>query len=175
MIFFLPFPHLLPLPYFFDFCTIYLFVFTCFDFLNFCFSFPALDPPSAGPSKISLGLPGFHTTLQTCTFEGPGLQKHHQNSTRRPPERERKTREDAQRERKKKERKWRPEREKKRKLLGLPPFGPTLHAEALWARTFSGFGPLRSSFNHISYFLFFVHSYCFYFLPFFLKCSLFFF
>ena len=34
---------------------------------------------------------------QTCTFEGPGLQKHHQNSTRRPPERERKTREDTQR------------------------------------------------------------------------------
>ena len=24
---------------------------------------------------------------QTCTFEGRGLQKHHQNSTRRPPER----------------------------------------------------------------------------------------
>ena len=36
--------------------------------------------------------PGFHTTtreLQTCTFKGPGLQKHHQNSTRRP-QRERK-------------------------------------------------------------------------------------
>ena len=35
--------------------------------------------------------PGFHTTareLQTCTFKCPGLQKHHQNSTRRPPERE---------------------------------------------------------------------------------------
>ena len=27
---------------------------------------------------------------QTCTFEGPGLQKHHQYSTRRPPEREKK-------------------------------------------------------------------------------------
>ena len=27
---------------------------------------------------------------QTCTFEGPGLQKHHQNSTRRHPEREEK-------------------------------------------------------------------------------------
>ena len=27
---------------------------------------------------------------QTCTFEFPGLQKHHQNSTIRPPERERK-------------------------------------------------------------------------------------
>ena len=37
--------------------------------------------------------PGFHTTareLQTYTLEGPGLQKHHQNSTRRPPEREEK-------------------------------------------------------------------------------------
>ena len=29
---------------------------------------------------------------RTCTFEGPGLQKHHQNSTRRPPrEREKKS------------------------------------------------------------------------------------
>ena len=31
-------------------------------------------------------LPGLHTTareLQTCTFEGPSLQKHHQNSTRK--------------------------------------------------------------------------------------------
>ncbi len=26
--------------------------------------------------------------LQTCTFEGPGLQKHHQNSTRRHPEKD---------------------------------------------------------------------------------------
>ena len=31
-----------------------------------------------------------HEKLQTCTFEGPGLRKHHQNSTRRPPEREKK-------------------------------------------------------------------------------------
>ena len=33
-----------------------------------------------------VGPPGFHTTareLQTCTFEGPGLQKHHQNSTKK--------------------------------------------------------------------------------------------
>ena len=29
--------------------------------------------------------PGFHDSprAQTCTFEGPGLRKHHQNSTRR--------------------------------------------------------------------------------------------
>ena len=36
--------------------------------------------------------PGLHTTareLQTCTFQGPGASKHHQNSTRRPPERHR--------------------------------------------------------------------------------------
>ena len=33
------------------------------------------------------GPPGLHMTareLQTCTFEGPGLRKHHQNSSRRP-------------------------------------------------------------------------------------------
>ena len=37
--------------------------------------------------------PEFDTTtreLQTCTFEGPSLQEHHQNSTRRHPEREEK-------------------------------------------------------------------------------------
>ena len=37
--------------------------------------------------------PGLHTTareLQTCTFERPGASKHHQNSTRRHPEREEK-------------------------------------------------------------------------------------
>ena len=36
-------------------------------------------------------LVGGHSTareLQTCTFERPGLQKHYQNSTRKPPERE---------------------------------------------------------------------------------------
>ena len=40
-----------------------------------------------------LGPPGLHTTareLQTCTLEGPGLQTHHQNSTRRHPERDKK-------------------------------------------------------------------------------------
>ena len=37
------------------------------------------------------GPPRFHTStqeLQTCTFQGPGLEKH-QNSTKRPPKRER--------------------------------------------------------------------------------------
>ena len=40
----------------------------------------------------ALGPPWLHTTareLQTCTFEGPGLQKHHQNSTKPPREEER--------------------------------------------------------------------------------------
>ena len=32
---------------------------------------------------------------QTCTFEGPGLQKHHQNSTRRHPERDKKSKNGA--------------------------------------------------------------------------------
>ena len=49
---------------------------------------------------------------QTCTFEGPRIQKHHQNSTRRPPERERE-----------KERKWVREREKKSEILGGPAEG----------------------------------------------------
>ena len=41
-----------------------------------------------GPTRP--GRRGSHTTvreLQTCTFERPGASKHHQNSTRRPPER----------------------------------------------------------------------------------------
>ena len=40
-----------------------------------------------------MGPPGLHTTargLQTCTFDGPGASKHHQNSTRRPPRGEKK-------------------------------------------------------------------------------------
>ena len=44
-------------------------------------------------------------------FEGPGLQKHHQNSTRRPPEREKKDTRRPQRE--KKDTRRPPEREKK--------------------------------------------------------------
>ena len=95
----------------------------------------------------------------------PELQKHHQISTRRPP------RERAR----EKERKWVREREKKARNFGAPAFGPhpsdphpwglgppptlrapippgstlrppSLRAEALQASTFSGFGPLRSSF-----------------------------
>ena len=36
------------------------------------------------------GVPHDNQRAQTCTFERPGLQKHHQNSTRGPPEREEK-------------------------------------------------------------------------------------
>ena len=36
------------------------------------------------------GVPHDSPRAQTCTFEGLGLQKHHQNSTRRHPEREEK-------------------------------------------------------------------------------------
>ena len=36
--------------------------------------------------------PGLHSPrAQTCTFKGSGLQKHHQNSTRRHPERHKKS------------------------------------------------------------------------------------
>ena len=44
-------------------------------------------PAASGP-------PGLHTTareLHTCTIEGPGASKHHQNSTRRHPERHKKS------------------------------------------------------------------------------------
>ena len=73
-------------------------------------------PAASGP-------PGLHTTtreLQTCTFEGPGLQKHHQNSTRRPPEREEKNEFCGGR------------GTKKREIFGPPPFGaPTLRTPLL--------------------------------------------
>ena len=49
------------------------------------FFFPSPVPISLLMS-LSLG-------VVSCTFEGPGLQKHHQNSTRRHPEREKKKRE----------------------------------------------------------------------------------
>ena len=82
----------------------------------------------------ALGPPGLHTTtreLQTCTFESPGLRKHHQNSTRRHPERETK--------RAKMEA---GEREKKSEILGPPIFG----APKFRARFSLGLGPtLRSS------------------------------
>ena len=58
---------------------------------------PQRGGPKAGGQNFALFFsrrpPGFHTTareLQTCTSEIPGLQKHHQNSTRRPTEREKK-------------------------------------------------------------------------------------
>ena len=60
-----------------------------------------------------LGPPGLHTTareLQTCTFQGPGPSKHHQNSTRRHQKREDKMKIVAG-------------EGKKREMLGLPPFG----------------------------------------------------
>ena len=57
-----------------------------------------------GPAGASHDSPRPHT----CTCQGPGLQKHHQNSTKGPPrERERKL--------------WR--KGKKREILGPPPFG----------------------------------------------------
>ena len=43
--------------------------------------------PPGGPKTAGVS---HNKRAQTCTFEGPGLQKHHQNSTRRPPEREEK-------------------------------------------------------------------------------------
>ena len=47
------------------------------------------------PSRDVVGPPGLHTTtreLQTCTFDFPSASKHHQNSTRRHPERQKKER-----------------------------------------------------------------------------------
>ena len=46
------------------------------------------EPKFCGPEAA--GVSHDNPRAQTCTFEGPGLQKHHQNSTRRPPEREEK-------------------------------------------------------------------------------------
>ena len=130
-----------------------------------------------------LAPPGFHTTareFQTCTFKGPGAS----NTTKIP-------REDPQREREReKERRWGQEREKKSAkfwapAFGHPPFEPTLRfptlrahippgstlrppslrAEALQASTFSGFGPLRSSFLPCCSFVLFLCIFnCFYFL-----------
>ena len=42
---------------------------------------------SGGAAGVSHDSP----RAQTCTFDGPGLHKHHQNSTRRPPERHKKS------------------------------------------------------------------------------------
>ena len=73
--------------------------------------------------------------LQTCTFQGPGIQKHHQNSTRR-----------HQRDRKRT--KWEQERGKKREILGPPPFvAPTTVVESCrnQAHCVQSFGEGRSS------------------------------
>ena len=64
--------------------------------------------------KPQWGPPGLaHDTprAQTCTFEGSGASKHHQNSTRRPP--------------RKKEKKFLREREKSKILGGLAEGRPT--------------------------------------------------
>ena len=64
----------------------------------------------------TLGPPGLHTTtreLQTCTYQFPSLQKHHQNSTRRLPRERRKNEISCGREKKKSAKFWAP-----------PPFGP---------------------------------------------------
>ena len=52
------------------------------------FFFPL--PPPAARSGGAAGVSDDNQRAQTCTFEGPGLRKHHQNSTRRHPEREEK-------------------------------------------------------------------------------------
>ena len=59
--------------------------------LNFC-GVCNRDPQMCTFGRLR-GRRGLYTTtreLQTCTFEGPGLHKHHQNSTRRHPERQKK-------------------------------------------------------------------------------------
>ena len=115
---------------------------------------PFPGPPFPGPPFPRPSGPlGLHTTtreLQTCTFEGPGFHKNHQNSTRKPPEREEKNefcggrarnfgrrrgsgggreipRKDPQERERRMKILWL-EKEKKREILGPPPFGakPTL-------------------------------------------------
>ena len=66
----------------------------------------------AARSGGATGVPHDNQRAQTCTFERPGLQKHHQNSTRRPPERDKKS-EMVAGERKKSE------------ILGYPGEGPS--------------------------------------------------
>ena len=67
-------PHFLTCCSFVLFCAFLIVSISC-HFLIF------LKCKAAGVSHDS-------PRAQTCTFEGPGLQKHHQNSTRRHPERE---------------------------------------------------------------------------------------
>ena len=125
----------------------------------------------AGPSNVhvwalglscetptALGPPGLHATtreLQTCTFESPGLRKHHQNSTRRHPERDKKN-ENRAGEAKKRAKFWAPHpsgpcpsgrtlrgpqfgapKFRARFSLGLgPPFGPHLLGPPVRGLTF---------------------------------------
>ena len=42
------------------------------------------NPEKVEPRRVGPGVSHDNQRAQTCTFEGPGLQKHHQNSTRRP-------------------------------------------------------------------------------------------
>ena len=89
--------------------------------------------------------PGVHTTaqeLQTCTFQGSGASKHHQNSTRRPQR-------DTMR-----AKRWRGREEKARNFgpphpLGPHPWGP--HFFQVWASHPSGPYPstLRGKFGQI--------------------------
>ena len=81
-------------------------------------------PTSSGDAdlKSSAGVSYDNLRAKTCTLEGPCQPKHHQNSTRRSPEREKKTREDP--ERKKKENGS--GRAEKARNVGLPAFGPHL-------------------------------------------------
>ena len=98
-------------------------------------------PPSRG-TALSRRFSHESPRAQTCTFAGPGLQKHHQNP-----------REDPQRKREK-ERKWGREREKKERNFGpltlrVPTLrgptlrslnlrGPTLRSRNLRSRTLRG-------------------------------------
>ena len=109
------------------------------------------------------GRRGSHTTareLQTCTFQGPGASKHHQNSTRRPPERHRNSETVAGKGRKS-AKFWAPHPSGHHPSgphpsgphpFGAPPFrgptlrgptlrGPTLRGPTLRGPTFSRFGP----------------------------------
>ena len=71
------------------------------------------------------------TELQSCTFEAPALQKHHQNSTRRP------SREEGKK-------MWL-ESEKKREILGPLPFGaPPFGATYFCAQCVSCLMPCRT-------------------------------
>ena len=92
--------------------------------------------PKGGGPKFRAFVPtrpgrrGSHTTareLQTCTFQGTCASKHHQNSTRRPPERHRNSETVAGKGRKS-AKFWAPHPSGphlRGHPLGAPPFGPT--------------------------------------------------